>query len=197
MVLDAAWDTINWWRRLHARPLSRVASGLRYHVDRSDGRVQGRIDVAQRLKRLETLVGKLSREPGNVTQMQDIGGARAVLPTLRHVYVVRRRLLKTWSKSIVKERDYIATPKASGYRAVHLIVRRGGCPIEIQLRTVGQDVWANVVEKTGREHGMDFKFGAGDQRLLAVFRSIADSLARFERGEASADELRKTLGSMS
>jgi hypothetical protein len=53
------------------------------------------------LKRIPTLVGKLGRERGNVTQMHDVGGVRAVLPGLREVYVVRRRLLKSWT--IVKE----------------------------------------------------------------------------------------------
>lgn len=110
--LDEAWEVLAWLRSLYARPLSMVAADLRYHVDRADARVQGRIEVAQRLKRLETLIGKLGREPGNVTQMQDIGGVRAVLPSLRDVYVVRRRLLKSWV--VIRERDYIAQPKSSG-----------------------------------------------------------------------------------
>lgn len=61
---------------------------LRYHVGRSDGEVEGRIEVAQRLKRLDTTIGKLAREKGGVTQMHDIGGVRAVLPTQRHIYVI-------------------------------------------------------------------------------------------------------------
>lgn len=61
-----------------------MAANLRYHVDRADARVRGRIEVTQRLKRHDTLIGKLARERGNVTQMQDIGGVRAVLPSQRH-----------------------------------------------------------------------------------------------------------------
>jgi hypothetical protein len=67
--LDEAWEALTWWRSLHARPLSAVAANLRYHVDRSDARVLERIEVTQRLKRLDTLIGKLGRERGNVTQM--------------------------------------------------------------------------------------------------------------------------------
>ena len=109
--LDEAWEALTWWRRLHARPLSTVAANLRHHVERGDARVMGRIEVAQRLKRLDTLIGKLGRERGNVTQMQDIGGVRAVLPSLRHVYVVRRRLLKSWV--IIKERTTSLSPRAA------------------------------------------------------------------------------------
>jgi ppGpp synthetase/RelA/SpoT-type nucleotidyltranferase len=43
------------------------------------------------------------------------------------VYIVRRRLLKSWV--ITRERNYIAQPKSSGYRALHLIVKRMGFPI--------------------------------------------------------------------
>jgi len=189
--LDQAWVALTWWRRLHARPLSAVAANLRYHVDRGDARVGERIEVTQRLKRLDTLIGKLARERGNVTQMQDIGGVRAVVPSLRHVYVVRRRLLKSWM--IIKERDYIAEPKGSGYRAMHLIVRRHGYPIEVQLRTIGQDIWANVVEESGRQEGVELKFGAGDERFHRVFQSMSELIAAFDRADLSPDDLRAAL----
>jgi putative GTP pyrophosphokinase len=192
--LERAWEALRWWRSLHARPLSTVAANLRYHVDRGDALVRGRIEVTQRLKRLDTLIGKLAREKGNVTQMHDIGGVRAVLPSQRHVYVVRRRLLKSWM--IIRERDYVATPKESGYRALHLIVRRNGYPVEVQLRTIGQDIWANTVEEIGRQVGVGLKFGAGDPRLHSIFVAMSEVLARFDRAEMSSDELRAALKSL-
>ncbi len=123
--------------------------------------------------------------------MHDIGGVRSVLPTLRHVQVVSRRLRKSWT--IIRVRDYIAEPKDSGYRALHLIVKRSGYPIEVQLRTIAQDVWANTVEERGRETGIGLKFGAGGAELRAYFVTLADLLARFDRGEFSAEQLRATL----
>ncbi len=192
--LDEAWEALTWWRSLHARSLSAVVANLRHHVDRGDARVHGRIEVTQRLKRLDTLIGKLGRELGNVTQMQDVGGVRAVLPSLRHVYVVRRRLLKSWV--IIRERDYIAEPKSSGYRALHLIVRRMGFPIEVQLRTIAQNIWANQVEETGRQVGLDLKFGAGNEHLDSIFVAMGELIARFDRGELSPDGLREGLRSL-
>jgi putative GTP pyrophosphokinase len=189
--LDEAWEALTWWRGLHARPLSAVAANLRYHVDRGDARVRDRIEVTQRLKRLDTLIGKLARERGNATQMQDIGGVRAVLPSLGHVYVVRRRLMKSWA--IIRERDYISEPKSSGYRALHLVVRRNGYPIEVQLRTIGQHIWANSVEETGMQFGMGLKFGDGDESFHSLFRSMAELIASFDRTEISAGELREGL----
>jgi ppGpp synthetase/RelA/SpoT-type nucleotidyltranferase len=191
--LDRAWEALTGWRSLHARPLSTVAANLRYHVDQAEGRLGGRVAVAQRLKRLPTMIGKLSREQGRVTQMHDIGGARAVVPSLQHVYAVRRRLLKSWT--VIRERDYIDEPKASGYRALHVIVLRKGYAIEVQLRTISQDAWANVVEEVGRERGVGLKFGAGDADLHARFVRMSDLLARIDRGEMvpTREELRAEL----
>lgn len=192
--MEEAWDAVTWWRSLHARPLSTVAANLRYHVDKEEGRIIGRIEVTQRLKRMSTIIEKLGREQGNVTQMQDIGGVRALLPSQNHVYALSRRLRKTWT--IVRVRDYIAEPKPSGYRALHLIVLRRGYPIEVQLRTVLQDAWANFVEETGRRTGVGLKFGRGETEVLEALATIGDVLARFDRGELGADDLRAALNTM-
>jgi ppGpp synthetase/RelA/SpoT-type nucleotidyltranferase len=53
--------------------------------------------------------------------MQDIGGCRAVVTTIDEVYALREQYRKTshcmfWST----KNDYIANPKPSGYRSLHL-----------------------------------------------------------------------------
>lgn len=187
-----AFQALRWWRTLHARPLSNVAANLRYHVDKEEGRVGGRIEVAQRLKRWTTIIDKLAREPKmQVTQMQDIGGVRALLPSLHHVYAVSRRLRKTWT--ILRVRDYIAEPKSSGYRALHLVVRRGGYPVEVQLRTVLQDAWANQVEDDGRQIGVGLKFGAGAAEIHAYYVAVSDAFAFLDRSESLPQTLAATL----
>jgi ppGpp synthetase/RelA/SpoT-type nucleotidyltranferase len=54
---------------------------------------------------------------------------------------VSRRLRKNWKAA--RYRDYVRAPKDSGYRALHLTVIKQSLPIEVQLRTYLQDVWAN------------------------------------------------------
>ncbi len=183
-----AFQAVRWWRALHARPLSNVAANLRHHVDKEEGRIGRRTEVVQRLKRETTMIDKLAREPRmQVTQMQDIGGVRALLPSLPHVYAVSRRLRKTWT--IVRVRDYIAEPKPSGYRALHLIVHRGGYSVEVQLRTVLQDAWANQVEEDGRRIGVGLKFGAGVADIHAYYVAVSDAFAFLDRGEVIPAEL--------
>jgi GTP pyrophosphokinase len=182
-----AMIAVTWWRSLHARPLSRVAANLRHHVAAEGGAVSGHIDVTQRLKRRPTIFDKLEREPTmQLTQMADIGGVRVRLPSLRHVHAVSRRLRKTWT--IVRTRDYIKEPRSSGYRAIHHIVRRDGRLIEVQLRTVMQDAWANQVEEDSRRLSVGYKFGAGGEDVHEYYRIVSEVFAAIDRDEnLSAD----------
>jgi putative GTP pyrophosphokinase len=83
----------------------------------------------------------------------------------------------------------IAEPKASGYRALHVIVRREGYPIEVQLRSVLQDAWANQVEEDGRTIGVGLKFGAGEADVHQYYRAVSEAFALMDRGERLPDEL--------
>jgi putative GTP pyrophosphokinase len=177
-----AMIAVTWWRSLHAKPLSKVAANLRYHVGAENAGVEGHIDVTQRLKRRPTIINKLEREPTmQLTQMWDIGGVRARLPSLSHLSAVSRRLRKTWT--VVRVKDYVAEPRSSGYRALHLIVKRAGRLIEVQLRTELQDAWANQVEKDSRRMGIGFKFGTGEEEVHDYYRVVSDSFAALDRGE--------------
>lgn len=183
-----AMVAVTWWRSLHARPLSRVAANLRYHVAAEDAAVKGHIDVTQRLKRRPTIFDKLEREPTmQLTQMADIGGVRARVPSLRHLQAVSRRLKKTWT--IVRTRDYIKEPRSSGYRAVHHIVRRNGRLIEVQLRTFLQDAWANQVEEDSRRLATGYKFGQGREDVHDYYRIVSEAFAALDRGEDLSPDL--------
>lgn len=94
---------------------------------------------------------------------------------------------------IARTLDYIAKPKASGYRAIHHVVRRDGRLIEVQLRTVRQDAWANQVEEDGRFRGVDFKFGFGAAEVHAYYLVVAEAFAVMDRGEVFDDALIKRL----
>jgi putative GTP pyrophosphokinase len=192
--LIQAMFAITWWKQRHARPLSRVGAALRYHVIQENGSIDGRIDVAQRLKKRDTIINKLHRYPKmELTQMHDIGGVRATLPSLADLNAISRRLKKTWT--IKKTRDYITEPKASGYRAVHLDVVRDGLVIEVQLRTIRQHAWANQVEDDGRRLGTGYKFGFGSDEVQSYYRVMGEAFHVLDRQEDLSEELMEELRS--
>jgi hypothetical protein len=185
--ISDAFEMIDWWRGLHAKPLTSVSANLRHYV-----KPHGHILVTQRLKRLPTVIDKLLREPKmKLSQMADIGGCRALLPDQAATYDVAKRLRKNWD--VTRTRDYAAEPKASGYRAVHLIVRRKGRLIEVQLRTPMQDAWANQVEEDSRRVGRDFKGGRGQSEVHEYYVVVSEFLTLRELGLEPDDDLRQRL----
>jgi putative GTP pyrophosphokinase len=174
--LAEAIAIIDWWRSAHAKPLSRVAANLSYYAA-----AKGKPIVTQRLKKLQTMIGKLFREPGmKLARMEDIGGVRAVLPSQDACYRVASQLRRNWT--ITRFRDYVANPKADGYRALHLINRNRGRLIEVQLRTPFQDSWANLVEEISRVAAPGLKFGGGPKELREYLLLLGDLGAQRDLG---------------
>lgn len=170
---------IEWWRGEHAYPLRMASANLRHYAPPEPA---GKVPVTQRLKRFGTIVDKLHREPTmELTQMADVGGVRALLPDQEHADAVLRRLKKNWD--VRRVRDYVETPKPSGYRAIHLIVRKKSRLIEVQLRTPLQDIWANNVEDDSRRLRVGYKSGVGDQAVHDYYVAMSQLFALRERGE--------------
>ena len=85
--LDAALEVVSNWRSCHAFPLNTFQMSLR----RKAASVVGdRALIAQRIKRLPAIHQKLSRlRHLKLSEVQDIGGCRAIVPTVRNVRAVR------------------------------------------------------------------------------------------------------------
>ena len=185
--LPEAVAVISEYRKAHAHALQTIAANLRYYVDKH---TQARpLTVGQRLKRLPTLVDKLSRHPHmQLARMQDIGGCRAVVGDEIELRAIVTHLQRRWSPTapaararILREYDYIAEPKPDGYRAYHLVIRKESRLIEVQLRTTTQHAWAELIEATDRRHAeLELKSGYGPADLLEYYRLGAEMLASRE-----------------
>ena len=173
------WDVsavLSAYRAEFKDPLKKVVMGLRSAV-RTEGT---EVVVSERLKRQPRIIGKLARFPNmELTRMQDIGGCRAILDDVATVDAVRRRIERQKSE-IVKVNDYNATPRSSGYRAVHIVVRREGALIEIQLRTWSQQRWASLVEDLDGVFRLNLKDEQGPVPVLDYLRVYAAGLAELD-----------------
>lgn len=181
-AIEEAWDALANWRSVHAFPLNTVTMDLRQKVKR----VAPGALVVQRLKRARSILSKLAKESSmRLTQMQDIGGCRAVTESIDQVYALRDQFRKSKSlHEFVTEDDYITRPKQSGYRSLHLIYRFKsiGHPqynklmFEVQLRTRTQHAWATAVETVGAVIGQALKASEGERTWLAYFQNAALAL---------------------
>jgi hypothetical protein len=191
--VDQAIVVIGNWRAAHAFPLNTFQMGLR----RAAQKVQAGALVAQRLKRLPTMLDKLRRMPKTtLTRFQDIGGCRAVVNSLSQVLELRDRYRRSRMKhKMVRERDYIAQPRTSGYRCIHLVYRYAGragsaydgLQIEIQLRTRLQHAWATAVETVGTMLEQSLKSSDGPADWLRFFALVGSAFAFVERTPAVAE----------
>jgi len=131
----------------------------------------------------------------NLSQMQDIGGIRAIVNSVKNVkrlqgeYKDQRR----FTHKLKREHDYILSPKPDGYRGVHLVYeynntlgRNGlaesykGLHVELQIRTQLQHTWATAVEIAGTLVGASFKTGAGNNDWKDFFAHISSAFAIVE-----------------
>lgn len=203
--LNEALGIINNWRSSHSRPLYTFRLGLRRHAERVDSTAL----VAQRIKRLSSIYLKLALSPNmKLSQMQDIGGCRAVVSSVTQV----RELIKRYKASDIKhkllnEDDYIQCPKASGYRSFHLIYRyfsdkkatHNGLRIEVQIRSQLQHAWATAVETVGTFIRQALKSSQGEADWLRFFTLMGTALAirentpRVPGTPTDDDELKREL----
>jgi ppGpp synthetase/RelA/SpoT-type nucleotidyltranferase len=189
---NSEWSTyethlniINNWRASHAYPLLVMRTTLGNYAKTID---QGAL-VAQRIKRLVSIGTKLDREPRmKLTQMQDIGGCRAVVATAAHL----KELVEKYAQSSIKHKratidDYVQKPRRSGYRGIHIVYRYHSdklakqayedLKIEMQLRSQYQHAWATAVETVGTFIGQALKSSMGPDRWLRFFQLMGSVIA--------------------
>lgn len=175
-----AFAVVQVWRDSHAYPMRKVRAGLASFLRTCE--VQ-EVTVTSRHKRVPRIIRKLRRyETTMLARLEDIGGCRAILTDPDELERVRSHIKKKWADSIVRERDYVGDPKDMGYRAVHFVVKRDDRRIEIQLRTRGQQAWADAVEKLDGRHNLTLKDGDGPPELVSYFCLAGELIYRREYG---------------
>jgi hypothetical protein len=168
--------------------------------------------IAQRMKRRPSIEVKLLHNPHmKLSQMQDIGGCRAVLANVKEV-VQLVKVYKDFHAKSGKGRstgrsswdgseafDYIKRPKPDGYRSVHLIFRFqspsrhnrvfNGQRIEIQIRSKLQHAWATAVETAQLFTGQALKARVknASEDWLRFFALTSAAFAKREKAEPVPD----------
>ena len=180
---DNALIVLNNWRAAHAYPLQVICSNLRL---RNPDAI-----VVQRLKRLESITGKIERFPDmSLYRMQDLGGCRVIVDTIDQVYEAVNKYKTSRIRHILKrEYDYIQNPKESGYRSYHMVYQfhsdkketyNKNMLIEIQFRTKLQHIWATAVEMMGIYTKSNLKSSQGNEDVLRFFTLVSSVFAKME-----------------
>lgn len=181
--MEKAIAVVDNWREAHAFPLHVIYINLRKITQKHDN-----VIVAERLKRLDSIINKLKRQPSmSLWTMQDLGGCRLIVPNIEDVYYHANYYEKSRKRHIlVNTYDYIQCPKSSGYRSLHLVYQyysdnsdkyNKNMLIEIQIRTHLQHLWATAVETMGLFTKESIKSGQGSNDIKRFFVLVSSIFA--------------------
>ncbi len=122
--------------------------------------------IKSRLKTPESIVKKLKKYgqestiENMISYVNDIAGVRIICSFTSDIFRIADMLSNQSDIKVVEVRDYISSPKPSGYKSYHMLVtvpiylsdKIVDAMVEIQIRTVAMDFWASL------EHKINYKF---------------------------------------
>ena len=181
--VEEATIVIDNWRAAHAFPMHVIYMHLRRMA--SGGKD---IVVAERLKRLDSIIKKLEREPTmSLWTMQDLGGCRFIVPSVNEVYKYADEYNSSRKRHLFANKyDYISSPKPSGYRSLHMVYEyksdrnkdyNKNMLIEIQYRTHLQHIWATALETMGIFTKQNLKASEGEESTKRFFALVSSLFA--------------------
>jgi hypothetical protein len=163
----------------------RLSFGEAYEIVVRKIRERGEFPTGRPAKSTLSIVEKLRRESIRLSQMQDIAGCRVVVANMAQQEQFVASLRTDFPGASVMDRR--AKP-SYGYRAVHVIVEVSGKPIEIQVRTALQHMWAELSEKSSDVLDPTIKYGGGPTRWRSILTSSSKAVAAYEEFETAYSE---------
>lgn len=178
-ISEADLQLLDAYRRSFAHAYEHVVSLIRNEL---------RLEPTGRPTKSTTSISdKLARDSVRLSQMQDIAGCRIVVADVVAQDALVARLTALFTVSSVFDRR---RSPSSGYRAVHIVVRHLGLPVEIQVRTALQHVWAELSEKLSDVVEPSVKYGGGPAELRNILRSTSMNGANLEDLERRLEALK-------
>lgn len=143
-------------------------------VEHVKSRIKSKKSINEKLRRKNLEVNTANI----VNHLVDIIGIRIVCSFIPDVYDIVSTIAQSRNIIIKERKDYIASPKESGYSSYHLIVfvpiylksKVEYVPAEIQVRTVAMDFWASL------DHKIQYKFEGSN-----IPEEVQDELYKYSR----------------
>jgi hypothetical protein len=168
----------------------------------------GPFHITHRAKTTQTIIEKLRRESGmNLARVQDLAGIRVVGSMSLEVQDQVASVIVGLFPPDPREARIVdrRVQPSHGYRAVHVVVSLDGVSIEIQVRTLLQHLWADLMERLADRLGRQIRYGGlpvppngvradTAQSLLNAMMGLSSSWAKRESAadhlSVAADEMR-------
>jgi len=145
--------------------------------------------IRGRIKSPESIAQKLHKMDVDITadnakrHLKDIAGIRVICPFAKDIYYLANLLRAMPDARILDEKDYVSSPKPSGYRSYHVIMeipvfysgKTEHVLVEVQIRTEAMNFWATL------EHKARYKYQEHiPQHLCDELVICADKIAELD-----------------
>jgi GTP pyrophosphokinase len=183
-------DALSERRTDRERYIQEVCEKLRMHLARTG--IEATVDG--RPKHMYSIYRKMQRKHLAFEQLFDIRAVRVVVQSIRDCYAALGIVHGLWPYIPGEFDDYIATPKANGYRSIHTAVAGPqGRNLEVQIRTPAMHQHAEL----GVAAHWTYKEGkTGDalyQRKIEWVRRVLDPASREGADRDCLERMRKEL----
>lgn len=143
--------------------------------------------ITSRIKRPLSIIQKLKRYDAPFTveaieeNLNDVAGIRVICSFIDDIYAIADMLLQQDDITLIRQKDYIRSPKPNGYRSLHLILeipvffseQKKNMRVEVQIRTIAMDFWASV------DHQLKYKQNVENpEAVSAELKECADIIAQ-------------------
>lgn len=158
--------------------------------------------IKSRIKSPESIVKKLKRRgydstvENMVKYVNDIAGIRVICSFTSDIYRIANMLASQSDIRVLSVKDYIKSPKESGYKSYHMIITvpiflsdgAVDTKVEIQIRTVAMDFWASL------EHKIHYKFeGNAPEHIKRDLRTCAEMVSDLDAKMMDLNEQVKSI----
>jgi ppGpp synthetase/RelA/SpoT-type nucleotidyltranferase len=189
-LCEKTLNDLQTYRTSHKDSLAKVFNAL-CNINRKMGKQN---IVTYRIKRFESIIGKLYRFPKmDFSRMWDIGGCRCIVNNNEEVYRLKELIEKSDILEIRAQNDHIETPKPDGYKSLHLYIYLKTDPnkvIELQIRNKEDHNWATLVEITDLLFDAKLKEYGKNKELLRFHFLLSK---RFDLTTEEKKEIAKTI----
>ena len=118
-------------------------------------------NIESRIKTPDSIIKKMKKKNYDlnyeelIRNINDIAGIRIVCPFKTDIFKIKETIEKKSALEVLEVKDYIKTPKKSGYSGLHIIAQTpvtigdtvAQVKIEIQIRTMAMDFWSTTEHK--------------------------------------------------
>lgn len=141
-----------------------------------------------RVKTPDSIIKKMKRKQYDlnyknlIENVEDIAGIRVVCPFKNDVFKVVKIIEDNPNLEILQKKDYITTPKKSGYSGYHIIAQTpvnigdafANVKTEIQIKTMAMDFWSSTEHKL--KYKAKNKLSKADSKKMVKYAKIINKM---------------------